>query len=159
MSATSISQSGTVSLTFYNSVAGLYLKHILTVMSKTGSLPEPIPVNLIVLFWTVYLGTPESLLDPVHSYWEIRSSLFCTFYFRTLLSNDFIVLCCKRYPLCQYEDIVFFFLFNNKRIYNEVTASCSKRKLVFVLIRSNYLNNWEKFKKASQTRARVSGDS
>lgn len=33
MSATSISQSGTVSLTFYNSVAGLYLKHILTVMS------------------------------------------------------------------------------------------------------------------------------
>lgn len=33
----------------------------------------------------------------------------------------------------------FFFLFNNKRIYNEVTASCSKRKLVFVLIRSNYL--------------------
>lgn len=85
MSATSISQSGTVSLTFYNSVAGLYLKHILTVMSKTGSLPEPIPVNLIVLFWTVYLGTPQSLLDPVHSYGEIRSSLFCTFYFRTLL--------------------------------------------------------------------------
>lgn len=111
MSATSISQSGTVSLTFYNSVAGLYLKHILTVMSKTGSLPEPIPVNLIVLFWTVYLGTPQSLLDPVHSYGEIRSSLFCTFYFRTLLSNDFIVLCCKRYPLCQYEDILFFFCF------------------------------------------------
>lgn len=109
MSATSISQSETVSLTFYNSVAGLYLKHILTVMSKTGSLPEPIPVNLIVLFWTVYLGTPQSLLDPVHSYGEIRSSLFCTFYFRTLLSNDFIVLCCKRYPLCQYEDILFFF--------------------------------------------------
>lgn len=55
MSATSISQSETVSVTFCNSVAGLYLKHILTVMSKTGSLPEPIPVNLIVQFWMQFI--------------------------------------------------------------------------------------------------------